>query len=543
MARTHFLGVSWAIALLGLAAPSGAQVELDWKARYAGYGDCPLGAGTADIAIDAWGNVLVAAHVCDAEYDWAFATIKYGPDGSRQWARRFDGSTHYRDLPRCLGVDAAGNVYVAGETFGRITDWDAVVLAYDPAGNLRWKRIFDRGLEDAIVDMVVDSSGNVYLTGRSEAQATGMDILTLAYDVSGNLLWERRFDGPGSGEDFGRALALDRSGRLIVTGLATVAGSGSAYATICYDLAGTELWSRLYDPSVGRDGANDVAVDGQGRVIVIGSVEEPAGSGHYRNATVSYDPLGNLRWARRHGASVTIFLAGRIAADPGGEVVVVGAGWVIAGPALSRDWVTLCYDAQGNQIWSERFGGASSLSDDAPQAIAIDPWGRAVVSGQVQPDYDVPVQCTTVAYRPTCSASIQVYCTAKPSSQGCAPRIALLDAPSATKGNGSTLQARDLIAGQVGLFLHGTSGAASTPFHGGFLCLSGPWMRHPPRSTGGSGTACAGALEEDLNAYIAAGVDPRLVAGATVYVQAWARDPGDPTLDSLSDAVSALICP
>ena len=50
-------------------------------------------------------------------------------------------------------------------------------------------------------------------------------------------------------------------------------------------------------------------------------------------------------------------------------------------------------------------------------------------------------------------------------------------------------------------------------------------------------------LSEDLNAYIASGADPALVAGATVWLQAWSRDPSDPFGDSLSNALSALICP
>ena len=526
--------------------------------------------------------VLAARQGFSSQYDLEIVTLKYSSTGHLLWLRTFDGSTHAIDFPNRLGVDSAGNVYVTGLTYGRISDRDLVVLAYDPSGALLWKRIFDHGLSDGPRDMVVDSAGTVYLTGWSRSHASGMDILTLAYDASGNLLWERHVDGPGGGDDFGMALELDRTGRLVVTGSVGVTGSGSAFATTCYDLAGKVLWSRLYDPSTGDDAPSDLALDGQGNVFVTGSCEEFAGAARFRGVTVAYDASGNQRWVRRHGVSSPVTAGSFIAADASGDLVLAGSGrglrtlkldgggrllwervyseegwaWALALDASGRAFVVgsgkdngtppmiaMSYDTQGNRLWSEVLGGSVQWLSTYGFTLALDSREHLLLAGQVQVAGSYDARGTTLAYRPTCDASIEIYCTAKPSSQGCAPTIALLDAPSATKGVGSTLEARDLIAGQVGLFLHGTSGAASTPFHGGFLCLSGPWTRHLPRSTGGSGTACAGALEEDLNAYIASGVDPRLVAGATVYVQAWSRDPGDPTLDSLSDAVAALICP
>jgi hypothetical protein len=50
-------------------------------------------------------------------------------------------------------------------------------------------------------------------------------------------------------------------------------------------------------------------------------------------------------------------------------------------------------------------------------------------------------------------------------------------------------------------------------------------------------------FSEDFNAYIASGADPALVAGATVNVQHWSRDPAASFGDRLSNAVTAVIAP
>ena len=471
MAREFFLDALWAIALLGLAAPAGAQVDLDWGARYPGT---PWAQSWAvDVAADPVDNVLVLAakQGLSSKYDFEIATLKYSSTGELLWSRVFDGSTHFIDSPRRLGVDAAGNVYVTGWTYGRISDWDFVVLAYDPSGALLWKRTFDRGLIDGALDMVVDGSGYVYLTGHSQAQATGMDLLTVAYDPSGNLLWERRVDGPGGGDDHGLALELDGSGRILVTGSVALTGSGSAYATICYDLAGTTLWTRLYDASSGDDTPSDLALDGQGNVFVTGSCEESAGAGRFRGVTVAYDANGTQRWVRRHGGvSPAVTAASRIAADASGNLVLAGGGrglrtlkldgagrllwervypdegwaWALALDAYGRAFVVgsgdstgtgpgiaMCYDTQGNRLWSEVLGGSTPWSTSRGFTIDLDSMGRLLLAGEAKPMVGSSAgQCATLVYRPTCDVFIDVYCSAKTSSQGCTPSIALLDAPT-----------------------------------------------------------------------------------------------------------------
>jgi hypothetical protein len=149
---------------------------------------------------------------------------------------------------------------------------------------------------------------------------------------------------------------------------------------------------------------------------------------------------------------------------------------------------------------------------------------------------------TVARYGPDCPAPV-VYCTAKVSSLGCTPSISLSAPPSASSGSGSLTIVTELVGNELGLLLHSTQGARALPLHGGWLCLRSPLLRHAAQALGGSPGTCSGVLSEDLNAYIASGADPALVAGAGVWLQAWSRDRADPSGDHLSDALAATVCP
>ena len=137
------------------------------------------------------------------------------------------------------------------------------------------------------------------------------------------------------------------------------------------------------------------------------------------------------------------------------------------------------------------------------------------------------------------------YCTAKTNSLGCSPALTMTGLPKVSAVSGCMLSTINLLGGSVGIYIHSTTGSQAQPFHGGLLCILPQITRHAPAGTAGTVGSCDGMLSEDFNAYIASGLDSNLVAGATVWLQAWSRDPADPLGygDSLSDAVWATICP
>ena len=386
----HALGLATAApGLLLCASLSSAQES--WTARYDGPPNGP-GAGTevgTDVAVDAAGNVYVTG-ISDATASGPsgtdFATIKYDAAGNELWVARYDGPGQSGDDAYAIAVDDAGHVYVCGSSVGNGTNRDFATVKYDAQGNELWAARYDGpgNQEDAAYAIAVDGAGHVYVTGWSDgtgAGSTGLDYATLKYDAAGQLLWERRYDGPGSGQDRALALALDPAGGVCVTGSSLGAGSDDDYATLRYDAAGQLLWAARYDgPGNARDTAHALAVGADGGVHVTGySDGTGAGPSGWDCATVKYDAAGNELWAARYDGTGADWDEGwAVALDEAGNVHVAG-GTVGAGAGW-WDFLTLKYDAAGNELWNAHYDGSGGGFDEA-FAIALGQDGSVFVTG------------------------------------------------------------------------------------------------------------------------------------------------------------------
>jgi hypothetical protein len=115
------------------------------------------------------------------------------------------------------------------------------------------------------------------------------DYATIKYSSDGVPLWTNRYNGPGNGEDDGYAVAVDGRNNVIVTGPSDVNGYGTNfdYATIKYSSPGVSLWTNRYNgPGDGPDYIGALAVDRSGSVIVTG--ESPGSGGNVDFATIKY---------------------------------------------------------------------------------------------------------------------------------------------------------------------------------------------------------------------------------------------------------------
>jgi hypothetical protein len=134
--------------------------------------------------------------------------------------------------------------------------------------------------------VAVDSSGNVIVTGYSMGSVS-YDYATLKYSSAGVPLWTNRYNGPGNADDEPRAVAVDGSNNVIVTGISWVTGRANDYTTIKYSSKGVPLWTARYNgPGNGDDRSSAVALDRSGNLIVTGwSV---GSAGHEDFATIKY---------------------------------------------------------------------------------------------------------------------------------------------------------------------------------------------------------------------------------------------------------------
>ena len=361
-------------------------VTEEWAKRYNGSANGYDQA--AAIAVDGAGNVYVTggSYRGEVHYNYDYLTVKYDSNGNELWATTYNGPGNTRNWANAIAVDDAGNVYVTGESDGGEFNFDYATIKYDTNGNELWvKRYNGTGNgRDYASTIAIDGAGNSYVTGRSSGGISYMDYATIKYDTNGNELWVKRFNGPGNGRDHAYDIALDDAGNTYVTGYSDHRGYNGDYATVKYDINGNELWAKIYNgPANSSDGGGyAIAVDGAGNSYVTGS---SMGSGSYVDyATIKYDTNGNELWVKRYNGTGNFYDAATgIAVNDVGDSYVTGHSY---STGSGDDYATIKYDTNGNELWVKRYNGYK-YGEDRAAAIVIDNSGNAYVTGRSSWDY------------------------------------------------------------------------------------------------------------------------------------------------------------
>jgi hypothetical protein len=177
------------------------------------------------------------------------------------WTARYDGPGASDDEALALVVDDDGNVCVTGESFGLNTSNDYATIKYSSTGTQEWVSRYNGSdnLSDEANAITFDDIGNVYVTGRSYANAPytpEFDYLTVKYDALGSEQWTARYDGTGHTQDEAHAIAVDSDGYVYITGESTGTTSYEDVVTICYgedaitENTGWEIYNTTYNLTV-----------------------------------------------------------------------------------------------------------------------------------------------------------------------------------------------------------------------------------------------------------------------------------------------------
>jgi uncharacterized delta-60 repeat protein len=187
-------------------------------------------------AKDKYNNIIVNGYYYIGEH-YAFNTIKYNSSGEILWNRIYKGAGNL-NFCFALCTDDSANVYAAGRSQNAGTDADFVIIKYNQSGDTMWIRNYDSGENgnDYANGIAVDNFQNVYLTGRSYYELTGLDYVTIKYNKVGKLLWTKRYIGIGIGsiQDISYSIALDNTGSVIITGNSDITNSSNGIVTIKY---------------------------------------------------------------------------------------------------------------------------------------------------------------------------------------------------------------------------------------------------------------------------------------------------------------------
>jgi len=307
------------------------------------------------VAVQTDGKVLAVGYISTASTGKDFAVIRLNPDGTLDNTFSDDGKLIFNfnsatrdDIARAVAIQPDGKILIAGE---------ADVLGF---GN------FDIVLARLNTDGAFDASfGN---NGK----------------VTTNL--------PNSRPDYGRALALQPDGRILVAGYSNRPTTGDDFALVRYNSNGSLDTSFDGDGIVTtdiltnrEDRATSVALQSDGRIVIAGYTNNPSFKNDF--AVVRYNTNGSLDSSFNGTGKVTTDL-NLNSDDIGNGVTMQSDGKIVVAGQSADDFGVVRYNSNGSL--DPGFGGGDGIvntnfgsgATDIGRAVVVQSNGKITVAGR-----------------------------------------------------------------------------------------------------------------------------------------------------------------
>lgn len=375
------------------------------------------------------------------------------------------------DFCRKITSDFKGNIYTCGETSSNFFlcsggyqplygggCFDAFIAKYSPGGSLEWKTFYGGSAEDYCRDIMVDSMGEIYITGTTNSNnlvdtcayqailntggCAGTDAYIAKFNNNGNVkIWDTYYGG--SNDDYANAICAGQNGNIIIAGNSLspdVMGTGGMQSVIgssqwgetwdgfmvVFSNSGNRLWGSYFGGN-GQDNVYDIAACDDAFVI--------AGSTRSSNLNVmnAFQPLpdigtdgfiakisygGSLLFCTYYGGNADDFITG-IDIDLNNNIVVaghsnstnqIGNGGLqplkSTGGYYGYDGFIAKFNPAGSRLWGSYTGGNG---DEQNLSITINSNNEIVIAGETessiniaydafQPDKNLLTDIFTAAY-------------------------------------------------------------------------------------------------------------------------------------------------
>jgi uncharacterized delta-60 repeat protein len=309
----------------------------------------------------------------------AFVT-KFAADGSLSWQRTFQAPEQFTtDEGKGVAVAPDGSVYVTGQTVG--VEGDVLLLKFSPDGSLEWQRRWDGGGAETGEAVAVGSDGAVYVTGGSATLGQFGPLFVLRFAPDGSLVWQRiRSVETGGAVGTGQGIAVGSDGSIYAAGVSPRPELGDFDMLLLkLDPTGALVWQRTYTSADVADARGGVTVAADGTVVVVGGLQAVTRRAAVNDTFVAkFGSDGSLIWDRGFGGDQGDFPGG-VATRSDGTVLVGGeTGSFGAG---SDDAFLLQLDSVGKGLACNTWGGAGL---DHGDDVELAPGGTVVLGGTTE---------------------------------------------------------------------------------------------------------------------------------------------------------------
>lgn len=366
-----------------------------------------------------------------------------------EWSKQFSGIRN--DNVNSMVIDNYGNIFTIG-SFSDSVDFDPgagtsylvagpsesamFITKLDSSGNFIWaKKIAGTSTCCSKINpekILLDTLGNIYLTGyfyliidfdpsigvATKSSIGFNDVFVLKLDSTGSFLWVKTFGG--SFTNYGKAVAVDRSGNVYATGsyekttdfdpnsgVYNLVSNGYSDIFITkLNSSGDFVWAKSFG-STGYDYGYDISTDSYGNIFAIGAFKDTvdfdpgvgvskliSGGSSLDIYILKFDTAGNYLWAGRYGSGADDDFA-KMTLDANSNILITGYfyGTVDFDPgagvanltATNLDIYILKLNVSGNFIWAKKIG--ASL-DDIGNSITTDSSGNIYTTGSFQRTVD-----------------------------------------------------------------------------------------------------------------------------------------------------------
>ncbi|MEM1513058.1 MAG: hypothetical protein QXN15_10930 [Candidatus Jordarchaeales archaeon] len=299
----------------------GGGIVNKWVKIYGGRRNAPVDfAGS--VAFDEEGNIIVAGSTGSfGAGGLDFWVLKLDKDGDIVWQKAYGGEED--EDARKVAVDDEGNIVIVGlERFPFSKKSDVWVLKLDKDGDIVWQKACRGKGNNEANCLAIDGEGNIVVAGSTETFGAGKrDVWVLKLDKDGDIVWQKAYGGKNNDE--AHSVAIDEDRNIIVAGSTGSFGAGGLdFWVLKLDENGNIVWQKAYGGKK-NDEAHSVAIDEDRNIVVAGSTET-FGAGKSDVWVLKLNEYGDALWQRTYGGEGDDF-AEDVTVDDDGNIVVVGS--------------------------------------------------------------------------------------------------------------------------------------------------------------------------------------------------------------------------